>query len=128
MIKGAELLSEWPDEEKPEGTTLKGIPASLGVAEGPAKVICGREDLVRLKTGSILLCPSMSPEITMVFSTIKGMVSDQGSPLASAAIIAREDGIPAVTGTWTATEFINDGDVIRVDGTMGRVDIISRAQ
>ncbi len=127
-MKQAQIRYEWPDQEEVAGTTLKGIPSSPGVIEGPATVITGREDLLRLKTGTILVCPHMSPEITMVFSQIKGMVTDQGSPLASAAIIAREDGIPAVAGTWTATECINDGDIIRVDGTMGRVEIISRAQ
>jgi phosphoenolpyruvate synthase/pyruvate phosphate dikinase len=34
-------------------------------------------------------------------------------------------GIPAVVGTWVATSTIKDGDMIRVDGTNGVVEILS---
>jgi len=47
--------------------------------------------------------------------------------LTHAAITAREYGIPAVVGTWAATSSINNGDIIRIYGTEGIVDIISRA-
>lgn len=128
MMKEAQQPSEWPDEKVVAGRTFKGIPASPGVIEGLATVITGHKDLLRIKTDTILVYPYMSPELTTIFPKIKGVVTDHGGKLASAATIAREYGIPAVIGIPTATESINDGDIIRVDGTEGHVEIISRAQ
>jgi len=42
-------------------------------------------------------------------------------------VIAREFGIPAVVGTSVATERIMTGDRIRVNGSAGRVEILSHA-
>ena len=128
MIEEAQLLDKWPDEKIVAGRTLKGIPASPGVIEGQATVITGYRDLSKIKTDTILVCPYMSPELTTIFPRIKAVVTDHGGKLASAATIAREYGIPAVAGTLTATESINDGDIISVDGTEGYVEIISPAQ
>jgi len=46
--------------------------------------------------------------------------------LTHAAITAREYRIPAVVGTWRATKSIQDGDLIRVDGNLGIVEILKR--
>jgi phosphohistidine swiveling domain-containing protein len=40
------------------------------------------------------------------------------------SVIAREYGLPAVVGIEKATEIINDGDLIRVNGTEGIVQIL----
>jgi pyruvate,water dikinase len=47
--------------------------------------------------------------------------------LTHAAIAAREYNIPAVVGTWNATASVRDGDIVRIDGTAGAVEILSRA-
>jgi pyruvate,water dikinase len=115
------------DEIGEEENTLIGLPASAGVVEGPAAVIAGYEDLTKVKDGTILVCPHMSPALTIVFSTIKGLVTDCGGMLTPAATVAREYGIPAVVGTAVATDSIHDGDLLRVNGTEGRVEIIAKA-
>ena len=117
------------DREKEEaGWAVRGSPASPGVVEGPTTVITDHRDFIEVKTGTILVCPHAAPALTTVFSMIKGLVTDTGGMLSLAATIAREHGIPAVVGTSVATETINEGDIIRIDGTKGRVEIISRAQ
>jgi pyruvate,water dikinase len=52
-------------------------------------------------------------------------VTDIGAPLAHAAIVARELGIPAVVGCGNATLRLNTGDLIRVDGSRGTVEILA---
>jgi pyruvate,water dikinase len=42
-------------------------------------------------------------------------------------VLSREFGIPAVIGTSIATKRIRTGDRIRVDGTNGKVEILSGA-
>jgi pyruvate,water dikinase len=104
------------------------ISGSPAVTEGLTTVITCHEDLLSLKSGSILVYPHASPELTSVLSKIEGLVTDTGGLLAPAVTIAREYGLPVVVGTSTATASINDGDVIRVDGTNDRVMIVDRAQ
>ena len=43
------------------------------------------------------------------------------------AIIAREYGLPCVTGVPDATIHIETGDLLAVDGTLGIVTILKRA-
>ena len=93
-----------------------------------ATVIASNEDLLTIIPDTILVYPHASPVLTPVLPKIKGLVTDTGGLLAPAATIAREYGIPVVVGTSVATDSINDGDVIRVDGTNGRVLIIKMAQ
>jgi pyruvate,water dikinase len=128
IMKAAQKIYEWPYEAVVPGAILKGISASHGAAKGPATVITDQKDLHRIKPDTVLVCPHLSPDLTAVFPLIIAVVADHGSTLASAAIIAREYGIPTVVGVETATEAIHDGDITRVDGTMGLVEILSSAQ
>lgn len=109
------------------GMIFKGTPAAPGVIEGLAMAITSHKDLQKIRPGTILVCPCMAPTLTAIFPKIKAIVTDHGGTLASAATIAREYGIPAVVGTLVATESINDGDIIGVNGTVGRVEIVSRS-
>ena len=45
--------------------------------------------------------------------------------MSHAAIVCREYGLPAVTGTGNASTKIKTGDRIRVDGGSGTVEILS---
>jgi pyruvate,water dikinase len=105
---------------------IKGFPGAPGVIEGPARVIVSHEDFPTLKTGDILVCPYTSPAWTPIFPKIKGVVTDSGGMLTHAAITAREYGIPAVVGTWVATATIKNGDIIRINGNEGTVEILSK--
>ena len=49
------------------------------------------------------------------------LVTDGGSLLSHAAIVAREHGIPAVVGTGNATRRLRDGQIVTVDGNRGVV-------
>ena len=44
--------------------------------------------------------------------------------MSHAAIVCREYGLPAVTGTGFATTRISTGQLVRVDGTNGRVTVL----
>jgi pyruvate,water dikinase len=52
------------------------------------------------------------------------VVTDVGAPLSHAAIVARELGIPAVVGCGNATMRLRTGDVVRVDGSHGTVELL----
>jgi pyruvate,water dikinase len=42
------------------------------------------------------------------------------------AIVARELGLPCVTGTEDGTRRLRTGDLVRVDGAAGRVELLER--
>jgi len=116
-----------PKGEKEVVERLEGFPGSPGVVEGPARVILSFEEFPTLQSGEILICPYTSTAWTPLFLKIAGVVTDTGGMLTHAAIAAREYGIPAVVGTWNATHSIRNGDVVKVDGNTGVVEVVKRA-
>ncbi|MBI4640155.1 MAG: PEP-utilizing enzyme [Candidatus Tectomicrobia bacterium] len=103
---------------------LTGEKVSPGRASGPACVIQSLDEIVKVKPGSILVCDMALPAWTSHFSYISGLVTELGGILSNAAIVAREYRVPAVFGAQYATCYIQDGDMVTVDGNEGIVEII----
>ncbi|MBS1673935.1 MAG: hypothetical protein JSS74_08225 [Actinobacteria bacterium] len=107
----------------PEGT-LKGMAASPGTAEGPARVISSADQLSEVQDGEILVASVTAPSWGPIFGKIRATVTDIGGMMSHAAIVCREYGMPAVTGTGTASVEITTGMMLRVDGNSGTVTIL----
>lgn len=123
-----EIIKAGKVEELRVMERFEGYPGAPGIAEGKARVITSFEDFPKLQPGEILVCPYTATAWTPLFPKIKAVVTDSGGMLTHAAIAAREYRIPAVVGTWRATRSIKDGDIIRVDGSLGIVEIIKRVK
>lgn len=106
-----------------DGEELRGTPASPGTYTGPVRVVRGEADFGVLLPGEVLVCPTTSPAWTILFAIAGALVSDGGGPLAHAAIIAREHGLPAVVGTVDGTTRLKNGQLATVDGTTGTVTL-----
>ena len=106
---------------------LAGSPGSAGIVEGKARVIKNVQDLAQLQEGEILVATTTSPSWAPAFTKIAGCITDVGGAMCHAAIVCREYGLPTVVGTGRGTSFIKTGDVIRIDGDQGSVQIVSRA-
>ena len=115
-----------PKDEKVVADKIEGFPGAPGVVEGPARKIMDYHEFQKVQAGDILVCPYTGTAWTPLFVKIAGVVTDTGGMLTHAAIAAREYNIPAVVGTWKATNSIQDGDIIRIDGTAGIVKILKR--
>lgn len=102
---------------------LVGQPAGPGLGVGPARVISLPADLASFKAGEILVCDSVDPNMTFVVPLARGIVERRGGMLIHGAIIAREYGLPCVTGVPDATRQIRTGDMLTVDGYLGLVII-----
>jgi pyruvate,water dikinase len=113
-------IEMWLSPDDDSGV-VSGMAASPGVAEGPARIVFDAEDIGDVQEGEILVAPITAPSWAPVFSKIKATVTDIGGLMSHAAIVCREYGVPAVTGTGKATESISTGDMIRVDGNSGKV-------
>ena len=106
---------------------IKGFASSAGIVEGPARVLKLLKDITDLQAGEVLVCPSTNPSWAPVFTKIKAAVTDIGGLTSHAAIVCREYGVPSVTGTGVSTQIIRTGDIIKVDGDSGVVEIVKRA-
>ena len=102
---------------------LIGQPAAVGVATGKAKVIAESQQLYEVKSGEIIICDSIDPNMTFIVPLIAAIVERRGGMLIHGAIIAREYGIPCVTGIPKATSIIHTGDTLTVDGHLGIITI-----
>jgi pyruvate,water dikinase len=102
---------------------LLGQPAGPGLAVGRARVIRKAEDLFAFKKGEILVCDAIDPNMTFVVPLASAIVERRGGMLIHGAIIAREYGLPCVTGIPNADRVISTGHHITVDGYLGIVTI-----
>jgi pyruvate, water dikinase len=120
----SDSIANWLGGGASEDGSLHGMAASPGVEEGPARVIFGPDQINEVKEGEILVAPLTAPSWAPIFGKIKATVTDTGGMMSHAAIVCREYGLPAVTGTGFATSMITTGMRIRVDGSNGKVTIL----
>jgi len=100
-----------------------GQPAGPGVGSGLARVINSNKDLFEFSEGEVIICDAIDPAMTFVIPLASGIVERRGGMLIHGAIIAREYGIPCVTGIDNATSTISNGVHVTVDGYLGIVTI-----
>jgi rifampicin phosphotransferase len=102
--------------------TMSGSPASPGMVTGPARVVLDPVG-AHLEPGEILIAPSTDPGWTPLFLTAGGLVMEMGGSNSHGAVVAREYGIPAVVGVPEATNLIETGQLVTVDGAAGVVSL-----
>lgn len=107
------------------GNIMNGFGVSPGTITAPASVILSPADFANMQPNTILVCPTTTPAWTPLFSHAKGLVTDIGGILAHGSIVAREYGIPAVMGLGNATQRIQNGQLLRLDGNTGEVELIA---
>ncbi|MFA5883760.1 MAG: PEP-utilizing enzyme [Acidimicrobiia bacterium] len=110
-------------EAEHEEHLLRGLGASGGVYEGPARRVSGPAEFDRIQQGDVLVTESTTEAFNILLPLLGAIVTDSGGLLSHSAIVAREYGIPGVVGTRDATERIADGTLVRVDGDAGEVTV-----
>jgi len=103
---------------------LRGLAASRGVYEGPARRVSHPSEFDRIVRGDVLVTQSTTEAFNILLPLLGAIVTDSGGLLSHSAIVAREYGIPGVVGTREATERIADGARVRVDGDAGEVTVL----
>jgi rifampicin phosphotransferase len=110
-------------EAEHEGNTLRGLAASGGTYEGPARRVSGPTEFDRIVQGDVLVTESTTEAFNILLPLLGAIVTDAGGLLSHSAIVAREYGIPGVVGTRDATDRIPDGTRVRVNGDAGEVTV-----
>jgi pyruvate,water dikinase len=110
-------------EAEHEEALVRGIAASSGVYEGIARRVAGPDEFNRIVKGDVLVTESTTEAFNILLPLLGAIVTDAGGLLSHSAIVAREYGIPGVVGTREATQRIEDGSIVRVDGDAGEVSL-----
>jgi pyruvate,water dikinase len=72
----------------------------------------------------VLVTRLTDPAWSSLFARLAAVVTERGGVISHAAIIARENGLPAVASVPDVTQRIRNGQRVRVDGYSGVVEIL----
>ncbi len=124
-------ISSWPRKRDVSakravaGDVLQGVPGCPGVVRGRARIVADPASAGELEPGDILIAPLTDPSWTPLFMAAGGVVVNVGGQISHAIIVSRELGLPCVVSVEGATKRIPDGAQIEVDGSTGRVTVLS---
>jgi rifampicin phosphotransferase len=104
---------------------IVGSGASPGVAEGRARVVTCPGD-AHIAEGEILVAHNTDPSWASLMFLSSGLVADIGGVMSHTAIVARELSLPCVVNTKFATKALRTGDLIRMNGARGTVEVLER--
>jgi len=106
-------------ELKP-GESLIGIPVSAGIAKGPVRILTS-DSIDELQPAEVLVAEFTDTGWTPFFGYAAAVVVDTGAEMSHAAVVAREFSIPCVVGSVEASRILRTGQLIKVDGSTGRI-------
>lgn len=81
-----------------------------------------------LEAGEILVARHTDPGWIAVFANASGVIAERGSLLSHSAIVAREMGVPCIVSIKQVTQWLKTGDLVRLNGTTGEIEILKRAE
>ena len=102
---------------------MSGVPISPGLVQGRVKVFKHAAEK-KLLPGEILVARATDPGWTPLFINARGIILEIGGALQHGAVVAREYGIPCVSGLDGATDLLKDGQLVEVDGSNGIVRLL----
>mmetsp|Transcript_10320 Transcript_10320/g.21876 ORF Transcript_10320/g.21876 Transcript_10320/m.21876 type:complete len:915 (+) Transcript_10320:210-2954(+) len=108
---------------KEGANVLCGEPVSPGNYEGRIRVV-QNPSKTTLNPGEILCCHGTDPSWTPLFLSAGALVMEVGGLMTHGSVVAREYGIPAVVGLEKVTERLTTGQLVRVDGSTGVVEVL----
>jgi pyruvate,water dikinase len=99
---------------------LTGTGCCPGIVRAPVRVVRDPAQAVDLD-GCILVAERTDPGWTLLFPLAMGLLVQRGSLLSHSAIVAREMGLPCIVGVAGLLDSVQDGDLVEMNGTTGRV-------
>lgn len=101
---------------------LRGVGASKGEVVATCRVVNGDETKKeKLLKGEIMVSDRTTPDDIIYMKKAAAFVTNTGGKLSHTAIVAREMGVPAVTGTVEGTTVLKTGQKVVIDGLEGVV-------
>ncbi|TFG01302.1 MAG: phosphoenolpyruvate synthase, partial [Promethearchaeota archaeon] len=108
-------------EEISGNIILKGLAASPGISSGKIKMIEDASELSKIEDGDLLVTTMTTPDMVPGMKRSAGIITDEGGMTSHAAIVSRELGVPCIVGTSKATQILEEGQEVTIDGRQGIV-------
>jgi len=102
-----------------------GIPCSSGLVSGEVVVVEDPKTIKDFKD-KILVTKMTDPGWVFLITLAKGIIAEKGSLLSHTAIISRELNIPSIVGVKNVTSILRTGDIIKMNGNTGEIQIEKR--
>ena len=118
----------YPPRKAAAAGELAGVSISPGIVQGRVKVCYIAPMKSRCCPGEILVTRATDPGWTPLFTNAGGIILEIGGALQHGAVVAREYGIPYVSGLDGATDQLKDGQMVEVDGSNGIVHIWAKTK
>jgi len=110
---------------KSKGALLvKGLAVGDAIGAGKVCKLDTPADIEKFEPGAVLVTTMTDPDWVPIMKKAAAIVTDHGGRTSHAAIVSRELGLPAIVGTETGTEVLENGMEITVscaEGDVGRV-------
>ena len=103
---------------------LKGLTASLGIAEGRVIFLKKQKDLLGIKDDSIIVTDKITTEYTIGFARARAVIASKGGVTCHAAILCRELKKPCVVGCGEVFNLLKDGERIIFNADNLSVDVV----
>ena len=100
---------------------VKGMSVSPGVVTGPVRIVKKSTDMIRVKSGDIMVVMNSSPAFAVGVMNSSGLICQGGGMLTHVCIISMEMGLPCIAKADRATEILEEGMVVTLDATKGFV-------
>ncbi|MBE9169534.1 peptide chain release factor H [Pleurocapsales cyanobacterium LEGE 06147] len=101
---------------------LTGLAASPGIVTAAVRVTPQLElEQQAIASEAIVVTKSITPYQITRLQNIKGIITEAGGNTSHGAIIARELGIPAVVGVANATQLLQTGETVLLNGNTGEI-------
>ncbi|CAH2239481.1 jg21488 [Pararge aegeria aegeria] len=131
-LKFPEIIKGWPQPltiEKPQITTgevrLEATSVCGGEVIARACVVKDLSEISLLQQGDVLITHATDIGWSPYFPLLSGIVTELGGLISHGAVIAREYGLPCIVGATHATDLFKTGDMVRLSGIEGLVEVIS---
>ncbi|XP_037074585.1 uncharacterized protein LOC119095838 [Pollicipes pollicipes] len=100
---------------------VTGTPVCQGRVQGTARVVRDLAQAIEIQNDDILITHATDIGWSPYFPVLSGVVTELGGLISHGAVVAREYGLPCVVGATGATDLIQSGDIVILDGTLGTI-------
>jgi pyruvate,water dikinase len=106
--------------------SLGGVSVSAGKVVGRIKVLRSPVDIAKLKMGDIAAVKALDSCWNALYLIASGVLTEVGGIMSHAAIMVREQQIPAIFNISNLFEVVEDNDEVEIDCEKGVYTILSR--
>lgn len=118
---GRNPLITSPSHPLTSSPLIQGLGASGGRVVGNALVVVDTPDKLEIPPQVILVTKAIAPDWLPQLQQVAGIITQHGGLTSHSAILARELGIPAIVNAANATQLIQTGESLLLDGDRGEI-------